>query len=104
MRPYEGLLTAMVTPFADDGSVDEAGAVALGRHLLANGSQGLVVCGTTGESATLSDAEQGSLIATMGAELGEEGAIVARAGSNDTRPATHPTEQAPDAGAPPSPS
>src|SRR4051794_37089498 len=99
MRPYEGLLTAMVTPFADDGSVDEAGAVALGRHLLANGSQGLVVCGTTGESATLSDAEQGSLIATMVSELGDDGAIVAGAGSNDTRHATHLTEQAVEAGA-----
>jgi 4-hydroxy-tetrahydrodipicolinate synthase len=99
MRPYEGLLTAMVTPFADDGSVDEAGAVALGKHLLANGSQGLVVCGTTGESATLSDDEQGSLIATMVAELGDEAAIVAGAGSNDTRHAVHLTEQAVEAGA-----
>ena len=41
MRPYEGLLTAMVTPFRADGSVDEEGAVAIGRHLLANGSHGL---------------------------------------------------------------
>jgi 4-hydroxy-tetrahydrodipicolinate synthase len=99
MRPYEGLLTAMVTPFASDGSVDEAVAVALGRHLLGNGSHGLVVCGTTGESATLSDAEQTSLIATMVAELGEEGAIVAGAGSNDTRHAVHLTERAVEAGA-----
>ena len=99
MRPYEGLLTAMVTPFARDGSVDEAGAVALGRHLLANGSHGLVVCGTTGESATLSDAEQASLIATMAAELGGEGSIVAGAGSNDTRHAVHLTEAAVEAGA-----
>lgn len=99
MRPYEGLLTAMVTPFASDGSVDEAAAVALGRHLLANGSQGLVVCGTTGESATLSDAEQRRLIATLVTELGTEGAIVAGAGSNDTRHAVHLTEAAVDAGA-----
>ena len=55
MRPYEGLLTAMVTPFKADGSVNEEAAVALGSHLLANGSDGLVVCGTTGESPTLSD-------------------------------------------------
>jgi len=99
MRPYEGLLTAMVTPFTADGAVDEAGAVALGRHLLADGSHGLVVCGTTGESATLSDDEQHSLIATMVDELGEEGAIVAGAGSNDTRHATHLTERAVEAGA-----
>ena len=99
MRPYEGLLTAMVTPFAADGSVDEAAAVALGRHLLANGSHGLVVCGTTGESATLTDDEQIALIATMVAELGDEGAIVAGAGSNDTRHAIHLTERAVAAGA-----
>jgi 4-hydroxy-tetrahydrodipicolinate synthase len=99
MRPYEGLLTAMVTPFAPDGSVDEAAAVALGRHLLANGSHGLVIAGTTGESATLADDEQRSLVATMVAELGDEGTIVAGAGSNDTRHAVHLTEAAVQAGA-----
>jgi 4-hydroxy-tetrahydrodipicolinate synthase len=100
MRPYEGLLTALVTPFAPDGSVDEAAAVALGRHLLTKGgSHGLVVCGTTGEAATLTDDEQISLIATMVAELGEEGAIVAGAGSNDTRHAIHLTERAVATGA-----
>lgn len=99
MRPYEGLLTAMVTPFARDGSVDEAAAVALGRHLLANGSHGLVICGTTGESATLADDEQRSLIATIVAELGDEGAIVAGAGTNDTRHAVHLVEAAVAAGA-----
>jgi 4-hydroxy-tetrahydrodipicolinate synthase len=100
MRPYEGLLTAMVTPFAADGAVDEAAAVSLGRHLLTDGgSNGLVVCGTTGEAATLTDDEQISLIATMVAELGEEGAIVAGAGSNDTRHAIELTERAAGAGA-----
>ena len=62
MRPYEGLLTAMVTPFRADGSVDEEGAVAIGRHLLANGSHGLVVAGTTGEAATMTDEEHLGLI------------------------------------------
>ena len=99
MRPYEGLLTAMVTPFRHDGGVDEEAAVALGRHLLGSGSNGLVVCGTTGESATLSDDEQTSLIATIARELSEEGAIVAGAGSNDTRHAVHLTERAVAAGA-----
>jgi 4-hydroxy-tetrahydrodipicolinate synthase len=99
MRPCEGLLTAMVTPFRADGSVDEEAAVALGRHLLAHGSDGLVVCGTTGEAATLTDEEQISLIATIAQELGDEGAIVAGAGSNDTRHAIHLTEQAVAAGA-----
>jgi 4-hydroxy-tetrahydrodipicolinate synthase len=93
MRPYEGLLTAMVTPFAADGAVDEAAAVALGRHLLANGSHGLVVCGTTGEASTLTDDEQVSVIQAMVDELGGEGAIVGAASSNDTRHAVHLTER-----------
>ena len=99
MRPYEGLLTAMVTPFRPDGAVDEELAVTLGRRLLREGCTGLVVCGTTGESATLRDAEQASLVATMVRELGDEGAIVAGTGSNDTRHAVHLTEQAVAAGA-----
>ena len=99
MRPYEGLLTAMVTPFAPDGSVDEATAVALGRHLLANGSHGLVVCGTTGEAATMSDDEHVGVVRLMASELGSEGAIVAGAGSNDTRHAVHLTEAVIEAGA-----
>jgi len=99
MRPYEGLLTAMATPFRPDGRVNEEEAVALGRHLLENGSHGLVVCGTTGESATLTDAEQLSLIGLMVRELGSERAIVAGAGSNDTRHAVELTEQAVQAGA-----
>src|SRR3954452_5613850 len=99
MRPYEGLLTAMVTPFRADGAVNEEAAVGLGRHLLDNGSNGLVVGGTTGESATLSDGEQEALARVMVAELGDRGAIVAGTGSNDTRHAAHLTERAVEAGA-----
>jgi 4-hydroxy-tetrahydrodipicolinate synthase len=99
MRPYEGLLTAMITPFAADGSVNEESAVALGRHLLANGSHGLVVAGTTGEAATLTDDEQVRLIALIAEELGAEGTIVAGAGSNDTRHAVELTERVVAAGA-----
>jgi 4-hydroxy-tetrahydrodipicolinate synthase len=99
MRPYEGLLTAMVTPFAPDGSVDEATGVALGRYLLAHGSHGLVVCGTTGEAATMSDEEHVGFVRLMASELGSEGAIVAGAGSNDTRHAVHLTEAVVEAGA-----
>jgi len=89
-----GLLTAMVTPFAQDGRVDEDAAVAMGRHLLANGSDGLVVCGTTGEAATLADEEHLRLIELMVAELGDEGLIVGGVGSNDTRHATYLTQAA----------
>ena len=98
MRPYEGLLTAMVTPFGADGRVDESAAVALGRHLLANGSDGLVICGTTGEAATMSDEEHIGLVALMASELGEEAVIVGGTGSNDTRHAVELTERAVAAG------
>jgi 4-hydroxy-tetrahydrodipicolinate synthase len=93
MRPLQGLLTAMVTPFRPDGSVNEDGAVALGRHLLANGSDGLVVCGTTGESPTLSDDEMVALVSLMVDELGDEGLIAAGAGSNSTHHACELVER-----------
>jgi 4-hydroxy-tetrahydrodipicolinate synthase len=89
----------MVTPFRGDGSVNEDAAVALGRHLLANGSDGLVVCGTTGESPTLSDDEMVALVALMVEELGEEGLIAAGAGSNSTHHACHLAERMAAAGA-----
>ena len=98
MRPYEGLLTAMVTPFRADGSVDEEGAVAIGRHLLANGSHGLVVAGTTGEAATMSDEEHLGLIELIVRELGDECVVIGGTGSNDTRHAIHLTEKAVEAG------
>jgi len=99
MRPYEGLLTAMVTPFDAEGRVNEEAAVALGRHLLANGSDGLVVAGTTGEATTLTDEEHIGLIELIASELGGEGAIVGGTGSNDTRHAIELTERAIAAGA-----
>ena len=99
MRPYDGLLTAMVTPFDRDGRVNEEAAVAIGRHLLANGSDGLVVCGTTGEAATLTDEEHIGLVGLIASELGGEGSVVAGTGSNDTRHAVHLTEAAVEAGA-----
>jgi len=52
------VITAMVTPFADDGSVNYSVAEKLAAHLVANGSDGLVICGTTGESPTLSWKEE----------------------------------------------
>lgn len=99
MRPYEGLLTAMVTPFGADGRVDEETAVGLGRHLLASGSDGLVIAGTTGEASTLSDDEHIGLVELMVSELGGEAPIVAGTGSNDTRHAVELTERAVAVGA-----
>jgi 4-hydroxy-tetrahydrodipicolinate synthase len=94
MRPFEGLLTAMVTSFTADGSVDEDATVAIGRHLLAHGSDGLVVCGTTGEAATMDDEEHLGVIRLIADEFGSEATIVAGTGSNDTRHAVHLTQQA----------
>ena len=99
MRPYEGLLTAMVTPFQPDGRVNDDASVAMAKHLLANGSHGLVVAGTTGEAATLTDDEQTRLVELIAREAGGEGAIVAGAGSNDTRHAVELTERVIAAGA-----
>src|SRR3954451_19710948 len=98
MRPFEGLLTAMVTPFRNDGSVDEEAAVAIGRHLLAHGSHGVGGCGTTGEAATMTDEEHLAVVELIVRELGDEGVVVAGTGSNDTRHAVHLTEQAVAAG------
>ena len=99
MRPYEGLLTAMITPFAADGSVNEDASVAVARHLLEHGSHGLVLAGTTGEAATLTDDEQVALVELIAGECGGDGAIVAGAGSNDTRHAVQLTERVIAAGA-----
>jgi 4-hydroxy-tetrahydrodipicolinate synthase len=81
----EGLITAMVTPFAEDGSVDEAAARSVARYLLDNGSHGVVVAGTTGEGATLSDEEHISLLKAIVDEVGDDGLIVCGTGTNDTR-------------------
>jgi 4-hydroxy-tetrahydrodipicolinate synthase len=99
MRPYEGLLTAMVTPFRADGGVNEDATVAIAGHLLANGSHGLVVAGTTGEAATLTDDEQVGLVALIAGEFRSDGGIVAGAGSNDTRHAVRLTQRVIAAGA-----
>ncbi|HEX3906481.1 MAG TPA: dihydrodipicolinate synthase family protein, partial [Mycobacteriales bacterium] len=59
---FGSILTAMVTPFDDQGRVDEDAAVRLMHHLVEHGSDGVVVCGTTGEAATLNDEEHLGMI------------------------------------------
>ena len=54
MKTFGRVLTAMITSFNEDGSVNFENTVAIAKHLLANGSDGLVVCGTTGENPTMS--------------------------------------------------
>jgi 4-hydroxy-tetrahydrodipicolinate synthase len=93
------ILTAIVTPFGEDRRVDEGAFVALMHHLAAHGSDGFVVCGTTGESSTLDVDEHLGLIGLAVRERPEGATIVAGAGSNDTRHAVRMTERATELGA-----
>ena len=92
------VLTAIVTPFRRDGSVDLDAFRALARHLVDNGSDGLVVTGTTGESPTLSDDERFDLYAAAVEEVGERASVVAGTGTYDTRHSVHLTRRAHDLG------
>jgi 4-hydroxy-tetrahydrodipicolinate synthase len=93
------ILTAMVTPFDSDGRVDEDAAVRLMHHLVDHGSDGLVICGTTGEASTLADEEHLGMIRLAVEEMRGRCTIVAGVGSNDTRHAVHLTERATQLGA-----
>jgi 4-hydroxy-tetrahydrodipicolinate synthase len=88
----------MVTPFDAQGRVDEEAAVRLMHHLVEHGSDGLVVCGTTGEAATLDDDEHLGVIELAVSEMKGRCAIVAGVGSNDTRHAVKLTERATELG------
>ena len=88
------ILTAMVTPFDAHGRVDEEAAVGLMHHLVEHGSDGLVMCGTTGEASTLSDEEHLGVIRLAVEEMRGRCTIVAGVGSNDTRHAVELTERA----------
>jgi 4-hydroxy-tetrahydrodipicolinate synthase len=92
------ILTAIVTPFDDELRVDEEAFVALHHHVCANGSDGIVACGSTGEAATLSDDEHLRVVELACAERPEGTTVVAGAGSNDTRHAVELTERVTEAG------
>src|SRR4051812_7081090 len=93
------ILTAMVTPLDADLEINEQAARRLARHLVEHGSDGLVVAGTTGESATLDDAEKLRLLDIVIDEVGGDATVVAGTGSNDTAHSVHLTEQAAEHGA-----
>ena len=97
--PFGRLLTAMVTPFDGDGHVDLALAGRLARHLVEQGSDGLVVCGTTGESPTLSWQEQLQLLEAVRQAVGPGVKVMAGTGSNSTAEAVEATREAAAAGA-----
>jgi 4-hydroxy-tetrahydrodipicolinate synthase len=96
---FGSILTAMVTPFDGDGRIDEEAAVELMHHLVEHGSEGLVICGTTGEASTLDDEEHLGFVRLAVEEMrGTDTTIVAGVGSNDTRHAIHMTERATEIG------
>jgi 4-hydroxy-tetrahydrodipicolinate synthase len=88
------VLTAIVTPFKRDGSVDLDSFRTLAQHLVDNGSDGIVVAGTTGESTTLTDDERFELYAAAVEEIGDRATVVAGTGTYDTRHSIHLTERA----------
>ena len=93
------VLTATVTPFDADGSVDYDRYGELCRFLVDHGSDGVVVNGTTGEASTLSDEERVGLIEAALAAVGDRATVVAGTGTNSTAHSIHLTEQAQAAGA-----
>ena len=93
-EPFGRVVTAMVTPFAEDGSVNYEIAEKLAQHLVANGSDGLVICGTTGESPTLSWSEEYELFKVVKQAVGDRAKIIAGTGSNSTTEAIAATQKA----------
>jgi 4-hydroxy-tetrahydrodipicolinate synthase len=95
----EGVITALVTPFDQDGAVDEGAARRLAAQLIENGSHGLVVAGSTGEAATLDDSEHISLLRAVVDEVGDRALVACGTGTNDTRHSIELTRAAAEAGA-----
>lgn len=95
---FGSILTAMVTPFDERGGVDEEATASLMHYLAANGSDGVVLSGTTGEASTLTDPEKIRLFELGVQELGGSATVIAGTGSNDTAHSVHLTEVAADLG------
>ncbi|RFU82433.1 4-hydroxy-tetrahydrodipicolinate synthase [Streptomyces triticagri] len=89
--PFGRALCAMITPFTDAGALDPDGAQQLASRLVEQGCEGLVLSGTTGESATLSDTEKSLLFRAVSEAVGDRASVVAGIGSADT---AHTAEQA----------
>ena len=97
MARFGRIATAMVTPFGPQGELNAAAAGELAQWLVAQGNEGLVVAGTTGESPTLTHAEQAELVAAVVAAV--DVPVLAGAGSNDRSAAVELTRQVTEAGA-----
>ncbi|GAB94271.1 dihydrodipicolinate synthase [Kineosphaera limosa NBRC 100340] len=96
--PLGRVLTAMVTPMTPDGCVDLDAAAALATYLVDQGNDGLVVNGTTGESATTSDDEKLALLEAVVAAVGSRATVIAGVGTNDTAHTLELARQAHGAG------
>ena len=92
------VLTAIVTPFDKDGAIDYERFREHARHLVENGSDGLVVAATTGESPTLTDEERLELFAAAVDTVGDSGTVIAATGTYSTAHSVHLTEQAHEVG------
>src|SRR6478735_11688193 len=96
--PFGRLLTAMVTPFLPDGALDIGGIQKLADHLVESGHDGIVVNGTTGESATTTDSEKRTILRAVVEAVGDRAVVVAGTGTNDTRHSIELSRQAVDCG------
>ena len=97
--PFGRVLTAMVTAFHDDGSVDVEGTARVAGHLADHGHDGVVVSGTTGESPTTSTAEDGRILRAVVEAVGDRIKVVAGVGTNNTAHSVELAEQAEKLGA-----
>ncbi len=97
--PFGRVLTAMVTAFCDDGSVDLDGTARVAAHLADRGHDGLVVSGTTGEAPTTSTEEDGALLRAVLGAVGDRVTVVAGVGTNNTAHSVELARQAEDLGA-----
>ena len=94
MKKFGRLLTAMVTPFDVDGKVDLIQAKRLTKALLDSGSDGVVVSGSTGESATLTSEEKLQLFSEVKEAAGKQGVVIASTGTNSTSNSIELTREA----------
>src|SRR4051812_7523539 len=97
--PFGRALCAMITPFTDEGALDVDGAQELAARLVAQGCDGLVLSGTTGESPTTTDAEKAALVTAVREAVGERASVVTGVGTFDTRHTVELTRAAEKAGA-----
>jgi 4-hydroxy-tetrahydrodipicolinate synthase len=94
MKSFGRIITAMVTPFNNDYTVNYQAAGELAKYLVDNGSDGLVIAGTTGESSTMTYDEELKLFAAVLDAVGDRATVIAGTGSNDTRTSIEHTKQA----------